>query len=80
MLYLLRFFAIVFLVLFLIGIVARLLFRQAFKRMSQKYGQHGSKPPRPEGEVSVKQTSAKSKKVSKDVGEYVEYEEVKNKK
>ncbi|HOP03045.1 MAG TPA: hypothetical protein PL017_03380 [Tenuifilaceae bacterium] len=80
MLYLLRFFAVTFLILFLLGFIARILFRQAFKKMSQKYGQQGQQPPRPEGEVSVNQSQHQKKKVSKDVGEYVDFEEVKNKK
>lgn len=36
----------------------------------------GGRSARPEGEVSIQQTHASEKKVNKNIGDYVEYEEV----
>ena len=77
MLYLLKFFAIVFLVIFLIGMIARIVLQSLFKRMGKKYGFYQEKQTRPEGDVTVNPTKPKSKIVNKDVGDYVDFEEVK---
>lgn len=36
----------------------------------------GGRSARPEGEVSIRQTHASEKKVNKNIGDYVEYEEI----
>jgi hypothetical protein len=77
MLYLLKFFAIVFLVIFLIGTIARIVLQSLFKRMGKKYGFYQEEQTRPEGDVTVNPTKQKNKIVNKDVGDYVDFEEVK---
>jgi hypothetical protein len=77
MLFLLKFFAIVFLVIFLIGMIARIVLQSFFKRMGKRYGFSQQDKSRPEGEVTVNQTRHTNKIVDKDVGDYVDYEDVK---
>lgn len=77
MFFLLKFFAIVFLVIFLIGMIARIVLQSFFKKMGKKYGFYQQQNSRPEGEVTVNQTRHKNKMMNKDVGEYVDYEDVK---
>jgi len=74
---LLRFIFIFFLVIFLLGYISRILLHFFFKRMNKKYGGGQSHEQRPEGDVKVNQTRSAGKRVSKDVGDYIEYEEVK---
>ncbi|MDX9769928.1 MAG: DUF4834 family protein [Tenuifilaceae bacterium] len=77
MLILLRFFAIVFLIFFLITLISRWALRRFFRKMqnasnSTSYQQNR----RPEGDVYVSKTAQQDKIVDKDVGDYVDYEEV----
>jgi len=80
MLYFLRFLAISFLVLFLLGLISRLLLQLFVKRMGKRYGWNQSSQSRPEGDVTVNQTHQQNKMVNKDIGEYVDFEEIKDKK
>jgi uncharacterized protein YpmB len=77
MLFILRFIAIFFLVIFLLSLVSRLVIRYFFKRMGSQFeSNNGQTQQRPEGEVYVKKTPKKDKIVDKNVGDYVDYEEV----
>ena len=77
MLILLRFFAIVTLVFFLIALIARFVLRNFFKRMQNQYNSsERAGKQRPQGDVYVSKTPNKDKIVDKDVGDYIDYEEV----
>jgi len=73
-----RFFAIFFLIIVLLGYISRFLLRFFVKRMQKRYekNQQQGRYKRKEGEVHVTKTPPKEKIVDKDVGEYVDYEEV----
>ncbi len=74
----LRFVLIAILVIYAVGFIFRLLLRFYIKRMGKKYGWNAQESEqRPEGEIKVKGNRPQSKKVDKDLGEYVDYEEVK---
>jgi len=55
--------------------VAPLFVASYIKKMTQQNTR--SRTKRKEGEVNVKQVSKKEKKIDKDLGEYVNYEEIK---
>lgn len=75
--FLIRFILIFFLIIFLLGYVFKLFARIFLKRVQRKYGGGQSqKQQRPEGDVYVSKTVQKEKVVDKDVGDYVDYEEV----
>ncbi|MDR3235264.1 MAG: DUF4834 family protein [Prevotellaceae bacterium] len=59
--------------------VAPLFVASYIKKMTQQDTQSRShaKTKRKEGEVDVKQITKKEKKIDKDLGEYVHYEEIK---
>lgn len=79
MLTLLRFILIFFLLVFLISYVVRLLLRFYLKRMEKRFNQHNHyQNTRPEGDVSFTRSPKAEKKVDKDVGDYVDYEELKD--
>ncbi|MFP4557318.1 MAG: DUF4834 family protein [Bacteroidales bacterium] len=74
-----RFFAIFFLIIVLLGYLSRFLLRIFVRRMQKRYNneqQQQQKYRRKEGDVHVTKTPPKEKIVDKDVGEYVDYEEV----
>lgn len=78
MLALLRFIFIFFLLVILISYVVRFLLRFYFKRMEKRFNQHSHyHNTRPEGDVSITRTPKAEKMVDKDVGDYIDYEEVK---
>jgi hypothetical protein len=73
----LRFLLIFFLVIFIISYIIRVLLRVFFKRMESNFNQQQQgRNSRPEGDVSVSKPPKHDKLVDKDVGDYVDYEEV----
>jgi hypothetical protein len=72
----LRFLLIFFLVIFVISYILRILVRVFFKRMESNFSQQQGRNPRPEGDVSVSKPPKHDKLVDKDVGDYIDYEEV----
>lgn len=75
--FLIRFILIFFLIILLLGYVFRLFARVFLKRFQHRYGgEQNHKQQRPEGDVYVSKTAQKEKVVDKDVGDYVDYEEV----
>jgi len=78
MLALLRFILIFFLLVFLISYVVRFLLRYYFKRMEKRFNQQSHyQNTRPEGDVSLTRNPKTEKMVDKDVGDYIDYKEVK---
>lgn len=73
----LKFFAIVFLILYVLSVVSRFLIRRFFKRMASRYNGQQQGSTRPEGDVFVSKSPNFEKKVDKNIGDYVDYEEVK---
>lgn len=83
---LIRTFLIILLIYFGFKILARLfapfLMRFVAKKASEKFGQQfgqqhrSQEPKRQEGEVVIDKTPKPSKSSNKDVGEYVDYEEI----
>lgn len=76
----LRFILIFFLVLYILQIVIRFIFRRYIKKIQKQFDQQqefykhqNSK----EGDVIIEKTEQGTKKVSKNDGEYVDYEEIK---
>jgi len=76
----LRFILIFFLVLYILQIVTRFIFRRYIKKIQKQFDQQqefykhqNSK----EGDVIIEKTEQSTKKVSKNDGEYVDYEEIK---
>lgn len=76
---------------YLLGYIARLLFRLWLRRQHKRFGGEGGsfrtytwgmgnrtqeKPGREEGKVYVEKSGRIDKKVSNTVGDYVEYEEI----
>lgn len=76
MLYLLRFFAIIFLIVFGISLVSRFVLKQFIRKMGGGFQNQTQNKARREGEVHVNTQQQKEKIVDKNVGEYVDYEEV----
>lgn len=73
----LRFVLIVFLVLVLLGFISRILLRVFLKRLARKMGYQEPARERKEGETHINTTPRHDKKVNGDVGEYVDFEEIK---
>jgi len=77
MLILLRFFAILFLIFFLIALISRWALRKFFRKMQNaSYSSRYEQNKRPEGDVYVSKSTKKDKVVDNDIGDYVDYEEV----
>ena len=75
----LKFIAIFFLVLFLLAQVSKLLLRYYLKKMQKRYKDQHNQYQREstrEGDVHMSHSPNKDKIVDKDVGDYVDYEEV----
>lgn len=72
----LRFLLIFFLVIILISYIVRILARIFFKRIQRDFNQQQGYKNRPEGDVTVSSPPKQSKIVDKNVGDYVDYEEV----
>ena len=89
--FILSFIVITVLAFYLFGALGRALLGYWIRKKQQKFAQNGAGPffqwrsggnpnPRPErreGEVTVEQTRVSQRKVKGGVGDYVEYEEVK---
>ncbi|OFX26705.1 MAG: hypothetical protein A2041_08850 [Bacteroidetes bacterium GWA2_31_9b] len=76
----LRFILIFFLVLYILRIVTQFIFKRYLKKIQKQFDQQqefykhqNSK----EGDVIIEKTEQSTKKVSKNDGEYVDYEEIK---
>lgn len=79
MLAFLRFILIAILVIYIMGFIFRLLLRFYIKRMGKRYGWNAHESEqRPEGDIKVKGAQPKTKKVDKNIGDYVDYEEIKS--
>ncbi len=73
----LRFLLIFFLVIFIISYILRIFARIFFRRIQKDFNQQQQgQNNRPEGDVSVSKPPKQEKMVDKDVGDYVDYEEV----
>ncbi|MBN1989614.1 MAG: hypothetical protein JW783_09485 [Bacteroidales bacterium] len=74
----LKFLAILFIIFALLGIFSRFLLAYLLKRLGRRFEQQqkGYGKPKNEGEITVEGQPDNSKMVSKDLGEYVDYEEV----
>ncbi len=73
----LKFVVIAILVIYLLGFLFRLLLRYYIKRMAKRFeGFANQTQSRPEGDITVDEPSKQRKKVDKNMGEYVDYEEV----
>jgi hypothetical protein len=73
-----RFFLIFFLIFFLLGYIARFILRLFLKRLEKKFNNQAGGQQRPEGDVYVNKGRPKDKMVDQNVGDYVDYEEVKD--
>ena len=76
----LRFIIIFFLVLYILQIVIRFIFRRYIKKIQKQFDQQQEfykNQNSKEGDVIIKKTEQSTKKVSKNDGEYVDYEEIK---
>ena len=78
--------------IYLFGLLGRLLLKYWIRKQQQAF-ENGTGPftrtytwgtqgrrrpaPKPEGDVTIQQSRASEKKVSKNVGDYVDYEEIK---
>ena len=59
-------------------VLMRFVAKKAEQRFGQQFNQHKSQqePQQKEGEISIEKTPKQSKASNKDVGEYVDYEEI----
>ncbi len=73
----LRFVFIFFLVLFLLGFVARILLQLFLRRIAKKMESHQRNQEQQTGDTFVKNTNERDKIIGKETGEYVDYEEIK---
>lgn len=75
---LVRFLLILFLIYFIVRIFTRYIFRSYFKKMQGNFEnqqhQHNNKK---EGDVTINTKSGKGKKIDKNEGDYIDYEEIK---
>ena len=75
---LVRFLLILFLIYFIVRIFTRYVFRSYFKKMQRNFenqqNQHNNKK---EGDVTINTKPDKGKKIDKDEGDYIDYEEIK---
>ncbi|RPH32379.1 MAG: hypothetical protein EHM93_09455 [Bacteroidales bacterium] len=77
MLAILRFILIFFLVITVLGWVARLFLRIYLTRLARRMQNHTEDKGQKVGETFIKDTTAKEKVVDKSVGDYVDFEEIK---
>lgn len=77
MLALLRFILIAFLVLTILGWIARLFLRIYLTRLAKRMQNNTEDKGQKVGETYIKDTASKGKVVDKSVGDYVDFEEVK---
>jgi len=76
MLAFLRFILIAFLVMTILGYVFRILLKIYLTRLARKMNNQGEYKGQKVGETFIKNTTTKEKVVDKNVGDYVDYEEV----
>lgn len=76
MLAFLRFILIAFLVLTVIGYIFRFILKLYITRLAKKMTNQDQHKGQKVGDAYIKNTSAKEKVVNKDVGDYVDYEEI----
>ncbi|NJW54133.1 DUF4834 domain-containing protein [Salinimicrobium oceani] len=59
-------------------LLLRYILRKVGKKFEQRFGQFGApgEPPRKEGDISIDKKPKKTPKSKKDVGEYIDYEEI----
>lgn len=73
----LKFILIVFIVLTVLGWIGRIFLRiylsRLARRMQQQYDDKGQRV----GETYIKDTTSKEKRVDKNIGDYVDFEEIK---
>ena len=75
---LVRFLLILFLIYFIIRIFTRYIFRSYFKKMQRNFeGQRNQYNNKKEGDVTINTKSCKGKKIDKNDGDYIDYEEIK---
>ncbi len=75
---LVRFLLIVFLIYFIIRIFTRYIFRSYFKKMQGNFeNQQNQYNNKKEGDVTINTKSGKNKKIDKNEGDYIDYEEIK---
>ncbi|PLX10223.1 MAG: hypothetical protein C0597_17100 [Marinilabiliales bacterium] len=75
---LIRFLSILFLIYFIIRIVTRFALKRYARNMQQNFEQKQNRYNRKkEGDVTVNAKPQKSKKIDKDEGDYVDFEEIK---
>ena len=77
MLAFLRVILIIFLVLTVLGWIARLFLRVYLTRLARRMQNHQEDKGHKVGEAFIKYTSSKEKVVDKSVGDYVDFEEIK---
>ncbi len=61
---------------YVIPVILRLFFRYMSNRSRNRHFKNRTKGNRKEGEVKIDYAPGKSKRIDKDTGEYVDYEEV----
>lgn len=74
---LVRFLLILFLIYFIVRIFTRYIFRSYFKKMQGNFEDQQNQYNKKEGDVTINTKSGKGKKIDKDEGDYVDYEEIK---
>ena len=79
MLAFLRFIVIAFLVLTILGFISRLLLRIFLTRLARKMNNHEGDKGQKVGDTYIKETTTKEKVVDKNVGDYVDFEEIDSK-
>ncbi len=77
MLAILRFILIAFLVLTVVGWIARLFLRIFLTRLASRMQNQTQDKGQKVGETYIKDTTSKEKVVDKNVGDYVDFEEIK---
>ncbi len=76
MLALLRFILIAFLILTVLGFISRILLRIFLSRLARKMTNHEEDKGQKVGDTYIKDTTARDKVVDKNVGDYVDFEEI----
>ncbi|MDY6800001.1 MAG: hypothetical protein SVU94_02105 [Bacteroidota bacterium] len=74
-----RFILILFIIFFLIRVVTRFILKKYVKNMQNQYkDSHHQTQQKKEGDVTIKSSSKQNKKIDDDIGDYIDYEEVKD--
>jgi len=71
---LVRFLLIIFIIFFLVRVIVRFIFRSYVKNMQQNF--ENQQKNKKEGEVTINTKPKTGKKIDKDEGDYVDYEEI----